>query len=79
MTAPAPLATRAAPPRRGAALGAWLLRAAAVLRRIIGAPDYEAYLAHMARRHPERTPLTQRQYEQRCLTDRYSRPGSRCC
>ncbi len=72
MTAPAPLATRAA-------LGAWLLRAAAVLRRIIGAPDYEAYLAHMARRHPDRAPLTQRQYEQRCLTDRYSRPGSRCC
>lgn len=56
-----------------------LARVSAVLRRIIGAPDYDAYLAHLARRHPGRVPLSRAQYEQQCLADRYSRPGSRCC
>jgi len=35
----------------------WALRAADVVRRVIGVPDYEGYLAHMRERHPGCVPL----------------------
>ncbi len=54
-------------------------RVAQVIRRIIGAPDYAAYLAHVTEHHPERTPLNEQEFLQDRLTARYSRPGSRCC
>ena len=54
-------------------------RAIAVLRRIVGVPDYDRYVAHMRERHPEQTPLSAREFEQRCQEDRYNRPGTRCC
>jgi uncharacterized short protein YbdD (DUF466 family) len=50
-----------------------------VIRKIIGAPDYDAYLAHVCERHPERTPLTEDEFRREWLSARYSRPGSRCC
>ncbi len=53
--------------------------AARTLRRIIGAPDYDAYLLHHARFHPGCATLTEREFIQQRLDDRYSRPGSRCC
>ena len=56
-----------------------LQRVIAVVRRIIGVPDYETYLAHMLRHHPECTPLDPRTFERQRMADRYSRPGSRCC
>ena len=56
-----------------------LLRLAAVVRRIIGAPDYESYVAHMASRHPGQPPMTPAEFERQRLADRYNRPGSRCC
>ncbi len=56
-----------------------LARALAVVRRIIGAPDYALYLEHMQLRHPECAPLSMRDFERERLHDRYSRPGSRCC
>ncbi|MEX2182098.1 MAG: YbdD/YjiX family protein [Gemmatimonadaceae bacterium] len=52
---------------------------AAVLRRIIGAPDYAAYLAHVRCHHPERVPLTEREFLAERLSARYDRPGARCC
>lgn len=52
---------------------------AATVRRIIGAPDYGAYLEHHQRFHPECPALTEREYIQQRLDDKYSRPGSRCC
>jgi len=52
---------------------------AATVRRIIGAPDYAAYLAHHHRFHPDCPVLSEREYIQQRLEDRYSRPGSRCC
>ena len=55
------------------------VKCAAVVRRIIGAPDYESYLAHMAARHPDGTPLTREEFLKQRMEDRYSRPGSRCC
>jgi len=50
-----------------------------LLRRIIGAPDYECYLAHLAARHPELTPLSREAFARDALARRYDRPGSRCC
>jgi len=53
--------------------------AARTVRRIIGAPDYDAYLVHHHRCHPDRPVLTEQEFIQQRLDDRYSRPGSRCC
>jgi uncharacterized short protein YbdD (DUF466 family) len=54
-------------------------QAAVVVRRIIGAPDYDRYLAHVTRRHPGATPLTRAEFARDALARRYDRPGSRCC
>jgi uncharacterized short protein YbdD (DUF466 family) len=56
-----------------------VMRVARVVRRIIGAPDYEAYLAHAHRCHPDRPVLTKDEFVRQRLTDRYSTPGNRCC
>ena len=53
--------------------------AGAVIRRIIGAPDYDRYLLHVTRRHPGTTPLTREEFARDALARRYDRPGSRCC
>lgn len=58
---------------------AFAQRAASVLRRVIGAPDYERYLAHVVRCHPGATPLTRDEFARDALSRRYDRPGSRCC
>jgi uncharacterized short protein YbdD (DUF466 family) len=56
-----------------------LARAAWVVRRVIGAPDYERYLAHVQRAHAGAAPLTREQFAHDVLARRYERPGSRCC
>jgi uncharacterized short protein YbdD (DUF466 family) len=56
-----------------------MTRTTAVVRRIIGVPDYERYAEHMRTRHPERTVLTREQFAKECLEKRYNQPGSRCC
>ncbi|MFL5606410.1 MAG: CstA-like transporter-associated (seleno)protein [Gemmatimonadaceae bacterium] len=56
-----------------------LARVARVVRRVIGAPDYERYLAHVRRAHVDATPLTREQFAREALARRYDRPGSRCC
>ena len=64
------------------ALGRWLAswrRIAAVVRRMIGVPDYETYLRHMRERYPECTPIDQKSFERERLTARYKATGSRCC
>ena len=61
------------------ALAALARRAARVVRLVIGAPDYERYLAHVARRHPGETPLSRDAHARDALARRYDRPGSRCC
>jgi uncharacterized short protein YbdD (DUF466 family) len=57
----------------------WLLRAASVVRRVIGAPDYERYLAHMRDQHPGCAPLSRERFIDAQTRARYDRPGSRCC
>lgn len=54
-------------------------RVARVIRRIIGVPDYETYVAHMRVHHPGQEPMSERDFHRERLTARYSRPGSRCC
>lgn len=50
-----------------------------VIRQIIGAPDYDAYLAHVKAHHPGQTPLTENEFRRERLGARYSKPGNRCC
>jgi uncharacterized short protein YbdD (DUF466 family) len=57
----------------------WLARLAATVRRIIGAPDYATYVAHVRACHPEREPLSEKDFINERLNARYERPGSRCC
>ena len=56
-----------------------LRRAAAVVRRVVGVPDYERYARHMKECHPDLAPLTREEFERARLEDKYSRPGQRCC
>jgi len=60
-------------------IAAQLRRLAAALRRIAGAPDYDAYRAHMRRHHPTAAPLSLDAFEKEQWQRRASRPGSRCC
>jgi uncharacterized short protein YbdD (DUF466 family) len=64
---------------RLAALGSKVRRALRVLRTIIGAPDYERYVAHMRVQHPECDVVSRDEFMKQRLESRYSKPGSRCC
>jgi uncharacterized short protein YbdD (DUF466 family) len=48
-------------------------------RLVAGAPDYERYLAHVRRCHPQAVPLTRDAYARDRERARYDRPGARCC
>lgn len=85
---PRTMSGTSAPPRsryaerfaeRFASWRASVRRAAAIVRRIIGVPDYDTYIAHMSAHHPDAVPLTPKEFEITRMNDRYSRPGSRCC
>jgi len=49
------------------------------MRAVLGAPDYERYVAHMRERHPELEPLTPEEFSTERMENRYSKPGARCC
>jgi uncharacterized short protein YbdD (DUF466 family) len=48
-------------------------------RTAIGAPDYRAYLAHHAARHPGAPPLSERDYVKAFIERRYGGGAGRCC
>lgn len=48
-------------------------------RLVIGLPDYDRYLDHVRRRHPERTPMTREEFFAERMHARYGRGASRCC
>ena len=50
-----------------------------VLHLVVGAPDYERYVAHVRECHPDRVPMTREEFARERLEARYNRPGSRCC
>jgi uncharacterized short protein YbdD (DUF466 family) len=54
-------------------------RVAAAVRRIIGVPDYDRYVAHAQRCHPDQPLMSRDEFMRQRLVDRYSRPGARCC
>jgi uncharacterized short protein YbdD (DUF466 family) len=54
-------------------------RVARVLRRIIGAPDYERYVEHVRVAHPGEEPMSEAEFSRMQLEGKYSRPGTRCC
>ena len=58
---------------------ATIRRAAQVVRRVVGVPDYDTYVSHVQACHPGTVPLTRQEFERARLEDRYSRPGQRCC
>jgi len=57
----------------------WWARVAATIRTIIGAPNYAAYVSHVRTHHPEREPMSEREFVAERLNSRYEKPGSRCC
>jgi uncharacterized short protein YbdD (DUF466 family) len=48
-------------------------------RLIVGVPDYDLYLAHMRRLHPDRTPMSREDFFAERMQARYGRGASRCC
>ena len=56
-----------------------LRQAATVVRRIVGAPDYERYVAHVRECHPDHVPMSREEFWRERLESRYSKPGARCC
>jgi uncharacterized short protein YbdD (DUF466 family) len=60
------------------ALRAWL-RARQTARSIIGIPDYDTYLRHCREHHPERAPMTYREFFTERQNARYRGTSGRCC
>ena len=53
--------------------------AGALVRQLLGAPDYERYLAHVREHHPGAEPLARGEFYRARLEERYCKPGARCC
>ena len=67
---------------RGGAVGRardLLGRALAIVRRVAGMPDYQAYVAHLRRRHPERPVPSERSFYDEYVKRRYGDGPTRCC
>ncbi|OON41195.1 hypothetical protein BTJ39_04300 [Izhakiella australiensis] len=46
-------------------------------RLMVGVRDYQTYLQHMQRMHPEKTPMTAREFYRYCVDARFpTKPGS---
>ena len=63
----------------GARLATAASRTAQIVRRLIGVPDYERYVAHVRAMHPGCEPMPRDAFMRKRMEDRYSRPGARCC
>jgi uncharacterized short protein YbdD (DUF466 family) len=70
------LSSRLGPTRLGG-FAPQALRSA--IRRILGMPDYQRYLAHLRERHPERPVPSEREYYEEFLRARYADGPNRCC
>lgn len=67
-------AVTAAPSRQ------WVREAVALVRCLIGVPDYERYLAHMSAKYPGIPPMDRVRFEEERLAARYRNGGGvRCC
>lgn len=54
-------------------------QAVRIARQMIGVPDYDTYVAHMRRHHPERAVMTYAEFFDNRLQARYRAGGGRCC
>jgi uncharacterized short protein YbdD (DUF466 family) len=54
-------------------------KAVQIGRLIIGVPDYDTYVEHLRRFHPERTPMSYEEFFVERQTARYKGGGGRCC
>lgn len=76
------LSTQACQEQPAAGAKIWLqrfMRFKQALRRIIGAPDYEAYLARHRHIHPEVPPMSEKEFFRFAIDRRYAKAGPRCC
>ena len=56
-----------------------LAQAAAIFKRIVGMPNYTAYVAHLRAAHPDCAIPSEREYYDLYLEGKYRAGGSRCC
>lgn len=49
------------------------------LRLMVGLPDYDNYLSHMAATHPDRTPMSYEEFFRNRLQARYGGGKAGCC
>lgn len=54
-------------------------RVARVIRTIIGAPDYDRYVAHVQKCHPGQRVMSRDEFAKARMESRYNQPGNRCC
>ena len=54
-------------------------RCLTTFRRVVGMPDYAAYLEHLAQRHPDWPVPSEREFFQLYVESRYGGGASRCC
>lgn len=63
-----------------AAAPGWRRELVALVRCLIGVPDYERYLAHMSAKYPGIPPMDRVRFEEERLAARYRNGGGvRCC
>ncbi|NLJ50579.1 MAG: YbdD/YjiX family protein [Alcaligenaceae bacterium] len=49
-------------------------------RLMVGVPNYDVYLLHMGKEHPDQTPMTYEEFYRNRVNARYGGDGSfRCC
>jgi uncharacterized short protein YbdD (DUF466 family) len=76
MSASMPSADRVSLRARLASLWRFLAQTA---RLIVGVPDYDLYVAHMRRAHPDTPPMSREAFFAERMQARYGRGASRCC
>ena len=64
----------------GLGLRAWgLANVLAVLRRVVGMPDYDSYVRHVRACHPERPVPSEREFFDEYIRVKYQGGAMRCC
>jgi uncharacterized short protein YbdD (DUF466 family) len=58
----------------------WVSQTCSSIKTIFGMPDYQKYLEHHRTAHPDRTPMTEKEYYMYALKNRYNSGSfNRCC
>ena len=70
---------RAAPDGVGRRFIAGISKAASVIRRIAGMPDYAVHVHHLRQCHPDHPIPTERAFFEQYLSTRYGGGPTRCC